>query len=125
MANKLKPIRQGDVWLVPLSETEQGLMNSHHDTKLHALRRTAGQGIIVAAGEATGHHHRILAPKARLLQPNSPGLRRVISDRLLRSPKGGCTITHEEHAPLEIPEGLYKVVIAREYAPSGNVRVRD
>ncbi len=41
---------------------------------------------------------------------------------LFHVPRSGAVITHEEHAPLDIPGGDYKVVIAREYVPQAAPR---
>lgn len=67
--------------------------------------------IIVAAGEATGHHHRVSDSHVRRLRRNDG------ADVLLVS-KHGTTVTHEEHASLLLPPGAYEIVRQREYAPN-------
>lgn len=128
-------IRQGDVWLIPLTAQQSSELDGLR--KLTKAEVNSKEGIIVAAGEATGHHHRVrtrgtrlydLSP-ARRMRMKAPDRQRVSAaanrlntDTVLSVPKGGATITHEEHAALEIPEGDFKVVIAREYVPQAAPR---
>lgn len=94
--------RQGDVLVVPVA----GLP---HERKL-IRRKGKGEGVILAAGEATGHHHRVRERGARLYQ--------VGKERYLTTGKAGGTITHEEHDSIELPpNGIFKVVQQREYEP--------
>jgi hypothetical protein len=71
------------------------------------------QSVILAYGEVTGHAHRLSSQGVTLYSFND--------DRLLevRQPSD---LTHEEHAPLKIEPGIYKVVRQREYTPQ-NVRL--
>jgi hypothetical protein len=65
---------------------------------------------VLALGEATGHAHTVAAPDAELLgDPESVG------ERFLRIVTA-ARLTHEEHAAIPLPAGLYRVVRQREYA---------
>lgn len=102
-------------------------MYRHGDVLL--IRRDAAQPevgdpteIVVAAGEVTGHAHRVSGPAARL-SDHSTDLR----DGVLRLnlPQGG-TITHEEHGLIDLTPGLYEVRIQRTMTQRGTwERVRD
>ena len=92
-------VRQGDVLLVPVDEAPDGA---------RPVARTGGR-LILAEGEATGHAHAIGSHRATLLEAGE--------DRYLRvgSP---VTLDHEEHAPITVAPGTYRVVIQREYVPA-------
>lgn len=105
--------RQGDVLLVPVAEPIEA-------TVLPRRGR-----LVLALGEATGHAHAIHEPHARELRPTT-------GERLVRLPVT-ASLVHEEHAPIELPPGLYRIVIQREYMPprvgergvTGSRRVAD
>lgn len=79
-----------------------------------------GGQLILAYGEVTGHSHRIAAgPTVRLLAV--PGL----DDRFLEIGGDGAEVRHEEHAPIPLPPGRYRVRIQREYVPGAIRRVVD
>lgn len=66
---------------------------------------------ILAKGEITGHTHRIAEPRAAELW-ESAGLLflRVIAE--------SATLVHEEHKPINLPKGIYRVWQQREYTPA-------
>ena len=104
-------IRQGDILFVPMEEKlHMLLVNADRDY----VRRKPNEGIIVAEGEATGHHHRIRTPGARLYRHG-----RTV---YLTVPKGGAELTHEEHETITIPQGVYRVDNQREYVASAAPR---
>lgn len=84
-------IRQGDVLLVPVKELPKD-----------AVQQTATR--VTIAGERTGHAH-VLKGQVFSAGPIT----------LIRIPKAGAVITHQEHAHLPVPVGLYEVRIQREY----------
>ena len=95
--------RQGDVLLVPISRDELPKERTR-------VRKKKGEGVILAAGEATGHHHRVRERGAVEY--------RAGKERYLTVGKAGGTITHEEHDPISLPPGgVFKIVQQREYAP--------
>lgn len=64
--------------------------------------------IVLAEGEATGHAHAIEEADARTF---THGSQRFL---LVRS---RAQLIHEEHAPIEVPAGNWRIVIQREYQP--------
>ncbi|MBE9117509.1 hypothetical protein IQ249_16540 [Lusitaniella coriacea LEGE 07157] len=91
----MKPIRQGDVILKPISQV-QGKKLSH---------------LTLAEGEVTGHSHRISSGEAQLLEKGDTLYLKVLSETAL--------LVHEEHKPVTIPQGDWMVKIQREYEPQG------
>ena len=71
------------------------------------------KGGMVAEGEATGHHHRLVG--GQVLEPESPEGKIVY----LHIPEAGA-IVHEEHSRIDLPAGDYEVVHQREYDPYAN-----
>lgn len=88
--------RQGDILLVPVDVPAE----------VKLVPKAILREIVLAEGEATGHRHVLRGPRMALLE----GLR----DRYVRVPRAAA-LEHEEHARLDIPRGLYRVVIQREY----------
>jgi len=88
--------------------------------KVRSLPKDASkqQHVTLAEGEITGHSHRIKEKEAATLFRSSRGL-------FLRVDKTGGTVIHEEHAPIELPPGNYRVWRQREYTPERIVVVRD
>ncbi|MGB3510220.1 MAG: hypothetical protein WBA93_13475 [Microcoleaceae cyanobacterium] len=97
----MQPIRQGDVILKPVKPTV-GKKLSH---------------LTLAEGEVTGHSHQISSGNAELYEKNGTLYLRVLSQQ--------ATLTHEEHKPVEIPQGNWMVRIQREYEPEGWRYVAD
>jgi hypothetical protein len=105
--------RQGDVLLVPVHEAAARVI-----LRDAAAKPVAPEGgrLILALGEATGHAHAASASHATLY-----GLH---GDRYLHV-REVTPLLHEEHAPIELPPGLYRVVRQREYDPDRDRFVRD
>jgi hypothetical protein len=104
--------RQGDILLAPISER-------FPLDGTRPLPRDAQGRLVLALGEVTGHAHVVAAPDAELLaDPFDVDRRflRIVSEGLL---------THEEHAPIPVPAGLYRVVQQREFAPGSFHDVAD
>lgn len=73
---------------------------------------------ILAEGEATGHSHRIAESGAAELLAHAGMLYlRVLADH--------ATVIHQEHRPITLPRGDYRVWQQREYTPSEIRTVRD
>ncbi len=88
-------IRQGDVLLVPV-----------FDTAIPETAELKADGVI-ARGEATGHHHRIVG-NAEVFEG--------YNEIFVRVGPSGASIVHEEHRPATLePATTYKVNRAREY----------
>jgi hypothetical protein len=99
--------RQGDVLVIPVNAIPSDAAPGSRDRAR----------IILAYGEATGHAHAIADPEAELLEARG--------NRYLRVGGKGASLTHEEHGPIALPPGSYRVVIQREYAPNENRLVAD
>jgi hypothetical protein len=91
--------RQGDVLLIPVRRRRfVGI----------PVARDGGR-VVLAYGEATGHAHAIIDRGAELFQTD-------LGERFLQVlATGGVSLTHEEHADIVLPRGLYEVVRQREY----------
>ncbi|NEP21194.1 hypothetical protein [Moorena sp. SIO3I6] len=97
----MQPIRQGDVILLPVDQIN-GQQLPH---------------LTLAEGEVTGHSHRISDGVAQLYEKNGILYLQVLSET--------ATLTHEEHQPIELPQGSWMVRIQREYEPQGWRYVAD
>ncbi|AZI44249.1 hypothetical protein EHF33_15260 [Deinococcus psychrotolerans] len=71
--------------------------------------------LTLALGEVTGHSHRLSAPDSAVLYASSG------PDQYLHVQSAQATLIHEEHAPIDLPQGWYRVWQQREYIP-GSVR---
>lgn len=69
-------------------------------------RKDAGR--VLAQGEVTGHAHRLTEASDGLLVE-------VAGQLYLSVGVGGATITHEEHKPVELPQGEYRIGRVQEY----------
>ena len=98
--------RQGDILIIPVSETELSKLEKHDDTK--PIPRDNGR-IVLAYGETTGHAHAIGDTGVELLSTRD--------GRFLRA-STSFTLSHEEHAAISIPAGTFRVVRQREYSPN-------
>lgn len=105
-----KIYRQGDVLLVPVASTPESATSANQ----------SNGRFILAQGEATGHHHSVLASDAvDLLQIPSQ------EEMFLLVKEGDALLEHQEHALIQVPPGAYRVVIQKEYDPTGERRVKD
>ena len=95
--------RQGDVLIVGVAELPEGL-------------NEVGGPVILAQGEATGHAHVIAEEDVELLIKDA--------EMYLRVPRK-ATVVHQEHAPVALPAGDYRVIRQREYSPRGTRYVAD
>ena len=74
--------------------------------------------ITLAFGEVTGHSHTIEGSISA--QVGFDGLATEFEvDQAM------AYLTHEEHSPIALPRGIYRVVHQREYTPAAIVQVRD
>ena len=80
---------------------------------------TAGDGaVVLAEGETTGHRHAI---HEQVTMFRDDGLARDIPGGLyvghVRVEGASARLVHEEHAPIELPRGTYRVRRQRELEP--------
>jgi hypothetical protein len=100
-----KHMRQGDVLLVRVGSVPA------------KAKRLATN--IVAYGEVTGHAHKVEVDAGDcVLTEDEEG-------NMFVSVKGKAALKHDEHAPLPLAEGHYKVVKQREYEPDKIRNVAD
>jgi hypothetical protein len=76
------------------------------------------QHCILARGEATGHSHRVEPGSAAVLYEDGDVM-------YLEVVAEGASVVHEEHAPIDLPRGTYRVWRQREYTPEEIRRVID
>ncbi len=74
-------------------------------------------GTTLAYGEITGHSHRIETPAHATLLIQGNALFLEVSEPV--------RIVHEEHHPIMLPPGTYRVWQQREYTPQAIKIVRD
>lgn len=100
--------RQGDVLIRKVDSIPSGLKK---------IEAEAGR-VVLAHGEATGHHHSFDNPGCVALLESDVG------DRYLEV-ASESTLEHQEHAAISIPPGAYRVVRQREYSPEAIRNVAD
>jgi hypothetical protein len=110
MNNKNQQYRQGDVLLECIPSLPK---------KLTKLARENGQ-LILAHGSATGHSHAVSTPRCDLhTSAAEPGV--VFLE--VRAAK--AQLTHNEHATIVLPKGIYRVSRQSEYSPGAIRQMQD
>lgn len=89
---------QGDVTIVPFSGKIEGEKVKHNGS------------LTLAWGEATGHHHTISVPKIDDMEAV-----RLPDGGWLLTLKAPGTLVHQEHKPIVVPMGTYRIGHEREY----------
>jgi hypothetical protein len=74
--------------------------------------------LVLAEGEMTGHSHRVAERGAAVLYETTRGL-------FLHVTADVATLIHQEHGPIELATGYYRVWRQREYSPREIRFVRD
>ena len=86
----------------------------------------AGEPVVLAEGETTGHRHMVWD---RVAFFRDDGLARDIPDGLyvghLQVADGLARVQHEEHAPIDLGQGVWRVRRQRELEPKDVRIVRD
>lgn len=111
MKNKLNPMRQGDVLLIPVNKIPTN------------LKRTTK--IVLARGEATGHHHSIVGENCTGFVAEQLQTEDALSQYVEIENEDGVDLVHQTHDPVHLPPGKYKSVIQSEYHPQELRNVRD
>ncbi len=96
--------RHGDVLIQTVDMLPKDVRRLRHRTLAH--------------GELTGHSHQIQENKDVALWQSD-------SELFLEVEGPHATVVHQEHAPIELPRGIYRVWRQREYTPERIVIVRD
>lgn len=89
--------RQGDVFIA-----EVGLIPAEARRLPHC---------VLAEGELTGHSHRIDEQGVAELYEHQ-------NQKYLRVTAIVATVVHQEHGPIQLPQGRYRVWMQREFDPS-------
>lgn len=76
------------------------------------------QHLVLAEGELTGHSHRVAQRDGAVLWRSDRGL-------FLSVTVPTVTLIHQEHGPIDLPQGCYRVWQQREYTPREIRIVRD
>jgi hypothetical protein len=109
MASRTQPnhanlYRHGDVLVDQIDEIPVDVVERPH--------------LVLAEGEMTGHSHRIAEScAAELFQAGGAMYLRVTAPT--------ATLIHQEHGPVVLPQGDYRVWCQREYSPKEIRIVRD
>ena len=136
MKQKYVKYQQGDVLMLRINDNKKmmesfvafkGKSNSHS-------RKNPSESSVatLALGEATGHHHSIdvMHEENKDVEitthfnhwgwnnRNNQGLGRV--PEYFEVSGSEATIKHQEHEPITLPSGIYRVRIVKEYDPFSN-----
>lgn len=106
---KTKMYRQGDVLIERVDHVPEG-----------AQKQKASKRIILAHGEATGHHHAL-----EIGQDVDPADWWKAGEEIYVDVKAPAKVTHQEHSTIPLTEGRYRVRRQREYSPQEVRRVAD
>lgn len=90
-------IRQGDLLFIPIRKKPDNL-RPHPD------------GAILAHGEATGHTHRLESLEGVTVSVDEKG-------EIVIETKDSVRVLHEEHRPVTLDKGRWRMVRQREYDP--------
>ena len=101
--------RQGDVLVIAVAELPEQL------TPIAA--GSDPRRLVLAEGEATGHAHSLAWPS--IATAGSDGA------SLYFTAGKGAAVVHQEHDPITLPAGHYRVVRQREYSPEAIRNVAD
>jgi hypothetical protein len=105
---RLKTYRQGDVLIEQIAELPAALQR----------QKPENGRIVLACGEATGHHHSIADIDAADWWKTEDG------EQFL-SVKTETAVEHQEHAAIVLPPSHYRVRRQREYTPEAIRNVAD
>ncbi len=100
MSEKFKQIQQGDVLLQEVERIPLNAVQQQHQGR-----------IVVARGEQTGHSHVIESDRVKMWTLTRSGA----TAEMYLEVQAPVTIVHDEHKPLPIPPGIYRVGRVKEY----------
>jgi hypothetical protein len=96
--------RHGDLLVEGATEVPRDSRRLHH--------------LVLAEGELTGHSHRIAERGTAILYQSQRGLYLDVTGDQAK-------LVHQEHGPISLPRGTYRVWRQREYTPREILTVRD
>jgi hypothetical protein len=128
-----KAYRQGELLFVPVDSNElKDLQFDPEDARYYSWSRMATN--IIREGEATGHKHEIIeqtpetagmhAPARSFLRGLS-GMDMIGAEDRLLAVKEPVEVVHPEHHPLNLPSGIYLIIVQREYDEAKSRRILD
>jgi hypothetical protein len=104
--------RQGDVLVMAIDHAAL-------PSNLIDAPRDRNNRLVLARGEATGHAHVLTGERVVMrCPPDQP-------ETLYLLIEGYGRLVHEEHGPIGIPAGVYRVIRQREYEPGAIRPVND
>lgn len=109
----MKMFRQGDVLIEKIGEPTSTELLQEIKPEL----REGRSEVVLAHGEVTGHAHAIPAHSARLFAIS-------VGVALLKV-REATELRHEEHSPIPLEPGTYRVIRQREYQPDRTQFVAD
>ena len=92
-------IRQGDVLLVPIVKMPEDVKEKNK---------------ILAYGEVTGHKHQFLSEQVSVFKSKE--------NKQFVTADADVELVHEEHNVVQVPKGIYEVIIQREFDIADNIR---
>jgi hypothetical protein len=93
-----KQLQQGDVILTQIKSLPEGAIQRKPDTR----------GVVLAEGEVTGHFHGIKEKGVHLYEQNGEVF-------LVNESGEPVCLNHQEHNPVTVDPGVWKVGIVREF----------
>ena len=128
-----KAYRQGELLFVPVNSEELKRLEFDPEGKKYLSWNKLGTNVI-REGEATGHKHEVieqmpgtatmLEPASRFL-PGLPNMDRIGTEDRMLTVKEPVEVVHPEHRPLNLPVGIYLIIIQREYDEVKARRILD
>jgi hypothetical protein len=104
--------RQGDILLRPIRELPHNVRQVARDPR---------DRVVLAYGEQTGHAHCLTSADVALYSATDND-----GSTFLEVTGGdGAELHHEEHGPIKLPAGVYRVIRQREYLPEAIRPVAD
>jgi len=100
--------RQGDVLIQRV--------NTELPEDAEVIKPDEKNRLVLAEGEATGHAHVVPAVAGALYAAQAAMMLQVTQS---------TQVLHEEHSPIDLDPGLYKITRQREYFPTEIRRVAD
>ena len=116
-------LRQGDVLIIAIdSLPDNAVQDSKSPANYDVSQDIADAGgftrVVLAHGEVTGHAHAF--HRNATTYKSEDGFSRYLSVG-----GGGASLLHEEHSTIQVPMGVYRVIIQREYTPEEIRNVAD
>jgi hypothetical protein len=96
--------RHGDILVAPIPSLPSNCRRLRH--------------LVLAEGELTGHSHRIADANSAVLYASRGEL-------FLEVTEESAVLLHQEHGPIQLPRGVYRVWRQREYSPQEIRVIRD